>query len=466
MPEESNKKIEELTVLIHKSRLYEIIYDPVKDEAKFVSYNEESGNIEVVDKIEEENIIYKPLIDKFVKSKAVVLPTKAEPYESEEKLLQDIKLYIHKYIDITEENEKICSWVIPTLWLYDKLQMMIPYLRALGDTGCGKSRFLDVVGGISYKTMMVGGSVTPAIMYRVAEKWKGTMIIDEADWKNTDEYSEVVKIINCNQPNRPIFRCSSDNYDDIKVFDSWCPRIFATRRNFKDIAAESRMLTIQMKETSRNDIPIALDEGFYKEQIKLRNQLLMYRLKNWNRVNSSIKPTINLTGLEPRSKQIVYPIAIVFNHREDILGELSNILGVRQKELIKDRAETDDGVVINAYLELVGKKSPCITSSDIANIVKSKGEQFEKITPQTIGHIMKSLGFKNEIRNIDGQSSRCYIHDEDLINKLKKRYSLKTLECEACTIDSPNESAGGERLQRLQKLQSVGIWQRIVGRFR
>ena len=147
-----------------------------------------------------------------------------------------------------------------------------------------------------------------------------------------------------------------------------------------------------------------------------------------------------MIGMEPRSKQIVYSIAIVFNHREDILGELSNLFKKRQKELIKDRAETDDGVVINAYLELVSQNKPCITSSDITKIVKEKGDQFEDITPQTIGHIMKSLGFKNEIRNVEGQSSRCFIHDEDLISKLKNRYSLKPMElkCEECIIE-PDE---------------------------
>ena len=46
MPEENEKKIIEVTILKHKGRLYEIIYDPDKDEAKFVSFNEESGEID------------------------------------------------------------------------------------------------------------------------------------------------------------------------------------------------------------------------------------------------------------------------------------------------------------------------------------------------------------------------------------------------------------------------------------
>jgi len=404
MTDSDEKKVIEASKVEIDGRLYEEVYNSDTGEAKFVYYDEKRQMILETDYINDGDIRYVPLVDNFVKIKAVILPTKAEEYESEEILLANIQSFIHKYLDISEEDEQICTWTIPTFWLYDKLNIMIPYLRALGDTGCGKSQFLDVVGGISYKTMMVGGSITPAILYRVAEKWKGTMIIDEADWKNTDEYSEVVKIINCNQPNRRILRCKSDNYDDIQAFNPWCPRIFATRRIFYDVATESRMLTIQMKETSRDDIPIALDDEFYQEQTKLRNQLLTYRLRNWNRVNSNIKPTIDFTGIEPRSKQIMYPIAIVFNHNTDILNELSQIMRKRQGELIKERASTYDGVIVNAYLELLEQGHEFISPTDIAFIVQSRG--YDKTTTRRIGHNMKSIGYSNTVKNINVKSIR------------------------------------------------------------
>jgi len=452
----SNAKTEvEASKIVIDGRLYEEIYNPDTGVAKFIFYDEEKDVVKEVPYVDDGETRYIPLVDKFVEIDAVILPTKAIEYESENKLLQDIRSHIHKYIDISEEDEQICNWAIPTFWLYDKLNIMIPYLRALGDTGCGKSRFLDVIGGISYKTMMVGGSVTPAIMYRVAEKWKGTMIIDEADWKNTDEYSEVIKIINCNQPNRRILRCKGDNYDEIQAFNPWCPRIFATRRMFYDVAAESRMLTVQMKETSRDDIPIALDDEFYEEQRRLRNQLLMYRLKNWSRVNSSVKPIVDFTGIEPRSKQIMYPIAIVFSHRKEILDELSIIMRKRQSELIKERASTYDGVIVNAYLELLERGNKYITPSDITSIVQSKG--YEKVTPRSIGHHMKSLGFTNEVRNINGKSTRCYNMDRELLGKLKRRYSLKSV----ITM-----SDSDEKLQSLQSLQRYRGWSWIKNKFK
>ena len=308
MTDSEEKQIKEVSMVVVDGVLYEEIYDPTSKTARFVYWDLVKQQVIETDYVDDGDIRYVPVIDDYITKDVVILPTKAELYESEERLLLDIQAHIHKYLDISDSEEKLCTWTIPIFWLYDKLNIMIPYLRALGDTGCGKSQFLDVIGGLSYKTMMLGGSVTPAIMYRVAEKWKGTMIIDEADWKNSDEYSEVIKIINCNQPNRRILRCKGDNYDEIQAFNPWCPRIFATRRIFDDVATESRMLTIRMKETSREDIPIVLDDTFRQEQTILRNQLLMYRLKNYGRVNSSIKPDVDMTEVEPRGKQIIYPI--------------------------------------------------------------------------------------------------------------------------------------------------------------
>jgi energy-coupling factor transporter ATP-binding protein EcfA2 len=421
--------------------LYEEVYDPETEEAGFAFYDPTDNQLKIVPYVDVGNDRNIPIVDKFVRHKVVFLPTTIQQYESEAQLLEEIQSFIHKYLDIPEAYEKLCTWTIVTYWLFDKLNIMIPYIRALGDTGCGKSRLLDVVGGISYRYMPVGGSMTPAILYRVAEKWKGTMIIDEADWKDTDEYSEVIKILNCNQPNRPILRCSGVNYDDIEAFDPFCPRILATRRNFSDIATESRMLTIQMKETSRQDIAIVLDDEFYNKQLELRNKLLVYRLKNWSRVNSSIKPNIDFAGIEPRSQQIIYPLAIVFNHNQNILDELAKITKERQGELIKDRSSTEDGVIANAYLELFDRGNINITPTDIVTLLKTKGQE---ISPQSIGHCMRSLGFKTTVRNVGGESKRCYNPDQELIERLRRRYSLKSLRLPT------NEE---EKLQRLQTLR-------------
>jgi hypothetical protein len=419
---EDDIKKQFVSKLVINNRLYEEIYDPDTNKASFVYYDAKNGSLKTNEYVSFNGIKYFPIIDDFIKKEVVILPTEAEEYESEKTLISNIQQYIRKNLDINTDDEILCSLTIPIYWLFDRLDMMIPYLRALGDTGCGKSRFLNVLGGISYRPLMVGGSITPAILYRVAELWKGTLIIDEADWKFTDEYNEIMKIINCNQPNRRILRCKGNDYDKIQVFDPFCPRIFATRHEFKDIATESRMFTIKMKETSRKDIPIILDDSFIEEQKKLRNQLLTYRLKNFFKVNKQEKPIIDLNGIEPRSKQIMYPLLVLFNNNKEMIQVIKSIINKRQIELIKDRIETFDGEIINIFIKLYESGKNDITSRDILLEMIFRGYKY--LTTQKIGRRLKSFGLENIIKNINGKTKRCYYCDSDLFEKLKRRYTI------------------------------------------
>jgi len=47
------------------------------------------------------------------------------------------------------------------------------------------------------------------------DKWRGSLIIDEADFKDSSEQNEVITILNCGfEENGPIMRCNKDNPDD------------------------------------------------------------------------------------------------------------------------------------------------------------------------------------------------------------------------------------------------------------
>jgi len=133
------------------------------------------------------------------------------------------------------------------------------------------------------------------------------------------------------------------------------------------------------------------------------------------------------------------------------MKSLVQITKERQGELTKERASTDDGIIVNAYIELVNRGYENISPSDIVDIVKIRG--YEKATARSVGHLMRSLGFKNSVKNIKGVSKRCYSCDEALLEKLLKRYSLDTIET---TTDEKKE------LQRLQRLQKYG--ERFIGR--
>jgi len=80
-------------------------------------------------------------------------------------------------------------------WVYDAFNEL-PYLRLRGDAGSGKTRFLLIVGSLCYKPIFASGASTVSPLFRILDSMRGTLIVDEGDFRFSDEKAELVKILN------------------------------------------------------------------------------------------------------------------------------------------------------------------------------------------------------------------------------------------------------------------------------
>ena len=140
------KPIPEISFIRDEDKMVEEVYD-----GKGVKFAIWSNNkINYSDQVVISGQRYKPIFNKDVTKNLVLLPSSAEDYGTEEELAKEIEEFIRKWVGVTDEYYKIATWYIMTTWVYDKFDT-INYLRALGDTGSGKSRFLETIGGLCYK---------------------------------------------------------------------------------------------------------------------------------------------------------------------------------------------------------------------------------------------------------------------------------------------------------------------------
>jgi len=193
MPEKKTKKlydnegleIKQLATSFHQDAHW--LYEQ-NNEGHFLKYchttqpnpGSEAGTLSYCTEINNRDAQYKPNTgDEAIKA-LVLLPNQATEYGTDEQLASEIQSFIHEWLDIDPLYERLATYYIMITWLYDQLHT-IPYLRALGDTGVGKTRFLDTIGGLCYKATYINGAITPAPIFRLQEKWKGTLILDEGD---------------------------------------------------------------------------------------------------------------------------------------------------------------------------------------------------------------------------------------------------------------------------------------------
>lgn len=447
---EERKPVRQTSFFINGETIFEQI--AVNGEHLFYAYNTLTGKGEVIPCFETEKEVITPITgeeaDLSIKFGAVKLPSGVIEYGDTLTLLTEIEEHIYRYLDVSPNYLKFAAYYVLLSWLYDRFHTL-PYLRALGDTGCGKSRFLDVIGGLCYKSFTASGCVTPAPIYRMIKRWQGTLVLDEADMKNSDEYNEVVTILNCGfERGRPVVRAVKDSLDKVQILPVYGPKVFATRRRFKDVALEARCLTEIMKETDRDDIPPVLGKKFFEEQQQLRNKLLLFRLRNYFKVDPEAGANLNLDGIEPRLRQISEAFASLFANEPEVLESYRQFIQAHQRELIEQRAATKTGQIVEALLELLEERD----CSEVATVATYRGNSEEVateisagdiaektgISPQAVGAILKSLGLNTQQKRIDTKVRRVILVSCEKLEKLRRRYILPDDEDVAtCTIESP-----------------------------
>src|SRR5712691_5973926 len=272
-----------------------------------------------------------------IKNEVVLFPSEPEEYGSEAELVSEIQSFIHRFVDVSPLFEKIASYYVLLSWVYDAFNE-VPYLRVRGDYGTGKTRFLLVAGALCYKPFFASGASTVSPIFHTLDAFRGTLVIDEGDFRFSDEKAEIVKILNNgNIRGIPVLRTMVNDRREYnpKAFHVFGPKIVATRGEYNDPALESRFLTEEMgRNPLRDDVPINLPANYAQEALKLRNKLLLYRLRNFHGV--AVDPAAIDPVLEPRLNQILTPLKSIVAD-DAFRAELTAVGRELQAELIAGR---------------------------------------------------------------------------------------------------------------------------------
>ena len=403
--------------------LLEVFRDPDTQKLEFVTMQDDETVI--CGWVEIDGIVIMPPSPKI--AAIIKLPGKPVEYGDIVTLGRDVRDFIHTWCDVSPDYEKIAANYPFHTWVHDRYHT-VPYLRVQADWGSGKTRFLDTVGGLSYRATNIAGA-TAAVIYRLQNQWKGTLVWDEADLLDSSTRSEMVKILNLGfEKGHYIPRCGQDNFNNIEAFDPFGPKILGSRNAFTDNAFESRCFTEVLQETTREDIPRSLNDEFHRTQEELRSKLLMFRLKHWSQLDSDAPNKVDLRGIDKRLKQIASPFAVTMEMvTPDYMEEFrTNYLPKYQQGLRANRADTEEGMVASVILELREKgDSDRITYIDIQRGMSTSYAGIP-LKPQTIGYIVRGLGIKTPLRmTVGGKYTMYFRKDDPALDRIAEKYGQK-----------------------------------------
>lgn len=389
-------------------------FDYENSKSRYCKWDGES--YEMVDSYvsQEEGIRYAPHEDILMldgQEPIINFPERPVDHGSFEDLFNEIIEFIRTYGDISEEDERKCAYFVMFTWIYDKAPVT-PYLRFIGDSGKGKSRLLTTVGHLCFLSYLAGSFTYSGIM-RFHNDWRGTALMDEADYSG-NQRSKLTKWINNGiERSKPVIMSHKDNPSRQESFNPFGPKAFAMRQRFDDPATESRVISIEMESTDRDDIDINLHDDFHQGAQELRNKLLDMRMKHYWDIDATKEPQeLKELPIENRILQIFMPLVPLIRKSggEEAVERFKDNLMSQQEELRQKRATSPQGLVFNTLYDLATnkeaiddfskfrtKESNKLCAVKSVMIEKQLGYQMDK---RKVGEIVRELGFDTRNKRI------------------------------------------------------------------
>lgn len=413
-----------LTSLVSPDQsLFEMIYDPENRKTGLIKWKD--GQMETASffKLEENWKItpYRPE-NPLLQQRIILFPKEVLEYSDDDTLIGQIQSFIHRYVDVSETFELVATYYVLLTWVYDTFNE-IPYLRVRGDYGSGKTRFLLTVGSICYKPIFASGASTVAPLFHILDQVGGTLVLDEGDFRFSDERADIAKILNNgNAKGFPVLRCEKINQREFspRAYTIYGPKIIASRNDYDDFALESRFITEDVGLTGvRSDIPITLPKNFQEEAQELRNKLLLWRFHNYARLR--FPEAHDDKKLDKRISQVFAPLLSLIAD-QDIRAQVARLAREKSDEIRSDRGFQMEADVLSAIRVCLSDEAPTISAITQA-FMKQSGIAYDRpITPKWIGSmIRKKLRLRTRKKN------GVYVLGEGQKNKLKRLFGKYNL---------------------------------------
>jgi hypothetical protein len=223
------------------------------------------------------------------------------------------------------------------------------------------------------------------------------------------------------------------------AFNVFGPKIIATRKSFDDPALESRCITETMSGLApRADVPLSLPRRFHDEATALRNQLLVYRFRNWGIARSLDDHRDPL--VEARITQVFAPLLSV----ADDVGARERIRVLargKSRVLAAERSATLEAQLLDIMFHMRRDLVPLAVKEIAERFNGQFGSDYQRpITPRWIG-----AQLRNRLSLVPVKTHGTFVIPDSEMSKLRplgRRYGLEDIGVDMGMLGTSEEARG------------------------
>ena len=385
--------------------LVEIIED--ESGPRLLIFDPAHSSVRVEDEIEFDGVIYRPYPDNLYPLARAVNKLDEDPM-----LWSETIDFLKAFFDHPDERVyQVMAAAVAWSYFCQDVKASTPYLCFIGPWRSGKTRALEALAAISYKSYMLVDPSEPSI-FRIIEELKPTLIIDEAHVLDSNMRAILASGYRFGARVPRVIDPERKGLEGIKFFDTFSLKIFASREELPDDLL-SRTIVIRCEKALRaTQKKIDQDKA-----VNLRTRWLAQKLRLHGKVNVNFDEFESEDG---RMQELFSPLIVVaelFGGREAV--EAVESFGHEvEREVWGLEISSEEAEVVEVLIRLVNSyRNDAPETVSVSEVLRELGEGW---TPHKVGRKLSSLGF----RRIRTGGKRGYEINYRLLERLARRYGL------------------------------------------
>ncbi len=304
-------------------------------------------------------------------------------------LLEEVISFIKNYIEIASDSHYLllALWVLHT-YTIDKFNST-PLLYFYGVKETGKSRAGEVLGELAFMCERLT-SPTEATLFRGADYFKTSLVIDEIKLWGPQGNQEVARLINSRYKRGikvPRVNTNKQGEDQIEYYDVFGPLVICTTESIPD-TIESRCIVFLMQRNSRIEVEKLIDEEWARE---LRNKLTLFRA-------DYLDKTLAQTGQVARRRlnEIMTPLyqilMLIAPKRE---GEFKKTVQKIERNKGEEEGMSLEAEIVEAIIKYQqDTNGNAFLTTELVSRLNTDRNDKEKLSERLVGMRVKRLGFE------------------------------------------------------------------------
>ena len=171
-----NRTLPAVSAVLPQGRLVELVDARDEDRTGFAVWQD--GDWRIMDRVRSAGRILVPYAadNALLVNNVVLFPSKPVDYGSQDQLVEEVRAFIHRYVDVSGAFERLAAYYVCFTCVFDNFNE-VPSLRVRGAYGTGKTRFLQTVGSLCYHTIFATAVPTLSPLFPTLHASGGTLNI-------------------------------------------------------------------------------------------------------------------------------------------------------------------------------------------------------------------------------------------------------------------------------------------------